>query len=74
MIDIKLIRENPESFKKAARDKHFDVDIDKLLETDQQLRDVKKQLQDIVSEKNRIGKSIPKLSDDEKRSALAQLS
>ncbi|MBW8041809.1 MAG: serine--tRNA ligase [Planctomycetes bacterium] len=74
MIDIKQIRENPERFKKATKDKNFDVDIDKLLETDQQLRDAKKQLQDIVSEKNHIGKSIPKLSNDEKQSALAQLS
>jgi seryl-tRNA synthetase len=74
MIDIKQIRENPERFKKAARDKHFDVDIYKLLETDERLRDAKKQLQDIVSEKNRIGKSIPKLTDDEKQSALAHLS
>jgi seryl-tRNA synthetase len=30
-------------------------------------------LQDIATEKNRIGKSIPKLSGDEKQSALAQL-
>jgi seryl-tRNA synthetase len=31
-------------------------------------------LQDIITDKNRIGKSIPKLSDDEKQSALTQLS
>jgi seryl-tRNA synthetase len=74
MIDIKQIRENPQKFKDACKTKGFAVAIDKLLETDKQLRDAKKQLQDIVSEKNRIGKSIPKLSDDEKQSALAQLS
>jgi len=34
MIDIKEIRENPDKFKKAAKDKHFNVDIDKLLEVD----------------------------------------
>lgn len=74
MIDIKQIRENPQKFKDVCEAKGFAVDIDKLLKIDEQLRDEKKQLQDIVSEKNRIGKSIPKLSDDEKRSALAQLS
>ena len=74
MIDIKQIRENPQKFKDACETKGFAVDIDKLLETDKQLRDQKKQLQDLVSEKNRIGKSIPKLSDDEKQTALAQLS
>ena len=74
MIDIKQIRENPQKFKDVCEAKGFAVDIDKLLETDKQLRDQKKQLQDLVSEKNRIGKSIPTLSDDEKQSALAQLS
>ena len=74
MIDIKLIRENPQKFQDVCEAKGFAVDIDKLLEIDEQLRDTKKQLQDIVTEKNRIGKSIPKLSDDEKQSALEQLS
>jgi seryl-tRNA synthetase len=74
MIDIKQIRENPQKFKDACKAKGFAVDIDKLLEIDEQLRDTKKQLQDIVTEKNRIGKSIPKLSDNEKQSALEQLS
>ncbi|NIP27024.1 MAG: serine--tRNA ligase [Phycisphaerae bacterium] len=74
MIDIKQIRENPQKFKDVCKAKGFAVDIDKLLETDKQLRDTKKQLQDIVTDKNRIGKSIPTLSDDEKQSALAQLS
>lgn len=74
MIDIKQIRENPERFKKAAKDKNFDVNIDRLIEVDSQLMAVKKQLQDISTDKNRIGKSIPKLSADEKQSALSQLS
>jgi len=74
MIDIKQIRENPDKFKKAAKDKHFDVDIDRLLDLDSQLLSVKKQLQDISTDKNRIGKAIPRLSADEKQSALSQLS
>jgi len=74
MIDIKLIREYPEGFKKAAKDKNFEVDIDKLLKTDEELRDAQKKLQDIVTEKNRIGKTIPKLTGDEKQSALTRLS
>ena len=45
MIDIKLIRENPEKFKKAAKAKKFDVDIDHLLQIDTDLQENKKQLQ-----------------------------
>ncbi len=73
MIDIKQIRENPERFEKAAKDKGFDVDIKQFCQLDQLLRDAKTKLQDIATEKNRIGKSIPKLSGDEKQAALSQL-
>ncbi len=74
MIDIKEIRKNRDKFKKAAKDKGFDVDIDKLLEVYGQLTTSKTALQQILTDKNRIGKSIPKLSGNEKQSALAQLS
>ncbi|MBW8002480.1 MAG: serine--tRNA ligase [Planctomycetes bacterium] len=70
MIDIKVIRENPEKFKKAAKDKRFEVDIDKLLEIDSVLKGHKQQLQEITTEKNKLGKSIPTLADSEKKAAL----
>jgi len=74
MIDIKQIRENPQGFKEAGRAKHFDVDIDRLLEVDSALKAAKNQLQEISASKNRIGKSIPNLSGGEKDAGLAQLS
>ncbi len=76
MIDIKQIRENPERFKKAAKDKFFDVDIDRLLEVDGILREKKKDLQDLLTEKNTIGKFISKLEldGDEKQAQLKKLS
>ncbi|UCF00323.1 MAG: serine--tRNA ligase [Planctomycetota bacterium] len=74
MIDIKLIRENPDRFKKAAVDKHFDVDIDHLLTIDADIQENKKQLQHITTEKNKLGKSIPKLSGDERTNAIGKLS
>jgi seryl-tRNA synthetase len=73
MIDIKEIRENPERFKKAAKDKHFDVNIDELLEIDASLLEHKKKLQDIVTEKNRLGESIPKLAPDRQQYVLPEL-
>lgn len=74
MIDIKQIRENPERFKQAGIDKNFDVDIEELSRLDDLLRGAKAKLQEIATEKNRIGKSIPKLSGEEKQQALARLS
>src|SRR3989339_1035147 len=74
MIDIKAIRENPEIFKKACKVKKIPADIDRLLKIDAQLLDAKKQLQEISTEKNSLGKSIPKLAGDEKQKALSNLS
>jgi seryl-tRNA synthetase len=74
MIDIKQIRENPQKFKAACETKGFAVDLDHLLQIDSELRDRKSTLQNISTEKNRIGKSIPTLSGDNKESALAELS
>ena len=73
MIDIKQIRENPKKYKDACEAKKFAVGIDELLIKDKALIEIKQKLQDIATDKNRIGKSIPKLSTDEKQSALSQL-
>jgi seryl-tRNA synthetase len=73
MIDIKHIRENPQKFKDACQTKGFAVDIDRLLEVHERLTASKTALQKILTEKNRIGKSIPKLSGEEKDSALSRL-
>ncbi len=73
MIDIKLIRQDPSRYKKACQDKHFEADIDQLLDIDQQLKIAKQKLQDLATDKNTIGKSISRLALDEKQQALSQL-
>lgn len=74
MIDIRELRDHPDVYIQAATDKRIPADIAKLLELDQRLKDVKARLQDIATEKNRIGKSVPKLSGAEKEAALRELS
>jgi len=74
MIDIRELRDHPDVYIQAARDKRIDADIPRLLELDQRLKDVKARLQDIATEKNRIGESVPKLSGAEKEAALRELS
>jgi len=74
MVDIKQIREKPQSFKDAAKAKGFDVDIDRLLDVDSSLKSQKQQLQEISTEKNEIGKLIPKLDGTEKAVKLNRLS
>jgi seryl-tRNA synthetase len=74
MIDIKQIRENPDKFKKAAKDKHFEVDIDELLEVDARLRKDKSELQELTAEINKLGKSVPKLAETERQKVITDLS
>jgi len=74
MIDINQIRDDPQRFKDAAKTKGFNVSIDALLKADEQLLSVKRELQDIATKKNQIGKSIPKLTPTEKEPLLRQLS
>jgi seryl-tRNA synthetase len=73
MIDIKQIREDPQKFRDACKAKGFDVNIDRLLEVYGEIVGAKTELQHILTEKNRIGKSIPRLSGQDKESALSQL-
>ncbi len=74
MIDIKLIRQEPEKFKKASKLKNIECDVDKLLEIENKLRENKTALQEIATEKNSIGKTIPKLDKNEKQKAIQKLS
>jgi seryl-tRNA synthetase len=73
MIDIKLLRESHELYIQAAKNKRFDVDIPRLLEIDRRLRESRTALQEITTEKNKIGKAVPKLSGADKDAALAKL-
>ena len=73
MIDIKLIRDDPETFIEAARAKNIDADIPALLEVDSRLMDARRELQGIKTAQNKAGKAIATLSGDEKQAAVARM-
>ncbi len=54
MLDIKFIRQNPDKVKKACKDKQVKVDIDKLLELDKEMRELKKQIEELSRQRNII--------------------
>ncbi len=74
MIDIKELRAGPDQFAQAARNKKIDVDIAELLRIDEQLLDVRRELQDIRTRQNRAGKEIAKLSGERKQQAVDEMS
>ncbi|WP_456464657.1 serine--tRNA ligase [Persephonella sp.] len=60
MLDIKLIRSNPDFVKErlSTRDKAYSKMIDEILAVDEERRALIKELEDLKAEKNRISKQI----------------
>ena len=72
MIDLRLLREDPQRFKLAAANKRIEVDIDALLDLDARLREAQTELQNLAAEKNRISKEIGTLAGRLKKAADAE--
>ncbi len=58
MIDLKDLRANPDKYRQGAANKGSAVDLDALLAVDGDLRALITRQQELVAEKNRIGKEI----------------
>lgn len=74
MIDLKDLREHPDRYRIAAKHKRIDVDIDQLLELDRAHRSLLTQRQNVVAEKNQIGKQIGQLAGKLKKASDSQKS
>lgn len=61
MIDIKLLREQPDIFKKACKNKNATIDIDEILRLDKKNRFLQQKLQESQSEINKKSKTQPSL-------------
>lgn len=59
MIDINLIRENPEKVKESLKKKLWDADFTELLEWDKQKRDLIQVVEGNKAEMNRLSASVP---------------
>src|SRR6185436_3350600 len=58
MIDIKLIRQDPERFKRAAENKRIRCDIDGLVSLDDRRRALQQELDQLKYQQNEIGGQI----------------
>ena len=70
MIDIRLVRSDPERFRQAARTKKIDADIDALLEVDARLLEARRQLQEVRTRQNLAGRRIAELTAGDKADAI----
>lgn len=70
MLDIKFVRENPDVVKKNIKNKFQDKKlelVDEVLKLDQQNRDIKKEVEALRADRNRLSKQIGALMGQGKR-------
>lgn len=72
MLDIKFIRENKEAIKKTIKNKHIDLDLDKLLGLDEKRLDLLKEMEKLQAEKNELNNSMKKAKNTEERKGLIE--
>lgn len=56
MLDIKLIRQNPELVQKKSKDKGFDISIEQILQIDNKLRGIELMVQKLREDRNRFAR------------------
>ncbi len=73
MLDIALIRDNPEAIKDGIRKKRMKMDVDELLTVDEEVRSLRAEVENLRADRNRLSKEVPKLQGEEKDLAIAQV-
>lgn len=71
MLDLKLIRAEPDRVKAGCVTKRIACDVDRILELDQQFRDKAPRLDDMRNEQRSAGKLMAKATPDERTKLLA---
>lgn len=70
MLDIKFIREHRDVVKAAARKKHIDIDVDRLIKLDNERLEVLRELEALRAEQNNQSKKIQTLGGEERERAI----
>lgn len=74
MLDLKLIREKPEIFKKALKKKRIDpVQIENLISLDREKRNLSQTIEEFKAKQNRASEQIPSLNGPEKAKLLDEM-
>ena len=73
MLDIKLIREDPEPFRQALARRGLAERVDELLAADEHRRELTQRVEALRAEQNRASKAIGRASGDEKQALIAEV-
>lgn len=73
MLDIKLIRQDPDRVKQELKNRNIGVDIDELLNLDKRRREILVEVEKLRAEKNEASKLIPVLKGDEREELIKEM-
>ncbi len=73
MLDIKLIREDPEPFRTALARRGLAERVDELLAADERRRELTRRVEELRAEQKRSSKAIGRASGDEKQTLIAEV-
>ncbi len=72
MIDMKLLRADPERFLKGAKAKNIAFDLDQLLALDDQIRKEKAEYEELLAARNKLSKQVGQEKDPGRREEARQ--
>jgi len=73
MLDIKIIRNNPDLVKDNIKKRNLKLDLDRFLEIDSEKLDLIIKVEELRALKNKVSKEIPTLSNDQKPQKIAEM-
>lgn len=74
MLDLKLIRDNPDLVRAGVRKKHRDVAIvDRVLETDRRRRELIQEVERLRAEQNKVSGEIARLTGDARERRIVEM-
>lgn len=73
MIDLKLLRQNPELMKDNIKKRNLDIDLDSFLDLDKKIIENNQKLDGIKNKKNNFSKEMSSLSKEDKEKKLEEM-
>ncbi|MCP4523053.1 MAG: serine--tRNA ligase [Candidatus Gracilibacteria bacterium] len=73
MLDIKIIRENPDKVQDIIYKRNLTLDVSEFLTLDQKKRDLILRIDELRTLKNKVSKEIPTLSNEERPDKIAEM-
>lgn len=73
MLDIKIIRQNPDLVKDVIKKRNLKLDLDEFLKVDSEKLELIKKVDDLRALRNKVSKEIPALSWDEKEKKILEM-